>query len=414
DTTVQKVTYHQTVTVAGDEVVYNNDWVTADNQSWDKVDVPQIESYKASQTTVNQSWVNVNTQNQTVDITYTANPQSIKINYVDDEKGGATVKSDTLNGKTDETVKTGITIPENYSVVGTTPSEYTFKSSGNTDITVHLKHVIDTTSEEKTVTRTIKVTDPTGKVTTIPQTAKVTRTVSTDKVTNQKTYGDWTSSSFDSYDVPTIEGYTATQSKVDTATVTGDTQNSEVNITYTANDQAIKINYIDSDNNDSVVKSDTLNGKTDQTVKTGITIPEGYTIEEQAPTDYTFKASGNADITVKLKHGTTTVTPDNPKTTGDKLPDNPSKNYPSGVGQNDLNKTVTRKVTITTPDNKSTVTNQTVTFIRNATVDEVTGNVTYGSWSENGKHTFATVNVPTVPGYTATGDVSSLTVTPDS
>src|SRR5699024_11272214 len=57
---------------------------------------------------------------------------------------------------------------------------------------------------------------------------------------------------------------------------------------------------------------------------------------------------------------------------------------------------------------------QTVTFIRNATVDEVTGNVTYGSWSENGKHTFATVNVPTVPGYTATGDVSSLTVTPDS
>src|SRR5699024_4863278 len=138
-------------------------------------------------------------------------------------------------------------------------SEYTFKSSGNTDITVHLKHVIDTTSEEKTVTRTIKVTDPTGKVTTIPQTAKVTRTVSTDKVTNQKTYGNWTSSSFDSYDVPTIEGYTATQSKVDTATVTGDTQNSEVNITYTANDQAIKINYIDSDNNDSVVKSDTLN-----------------------------------------------------------------------------------------------------------------------------------------------------------
>ena len=143
DTTVQTVTYHQTVTVAGDEVVYNNDWVTADNQSWDKFDVPQIEGYKASQTTVNQSGVNVNTQNQTVDITYTANPQSIKINYVDDEKGGASVKSDTLNGKTDETVKTGITIPENYNVVGTTPSEYTFKANGNTDITVHLKHVID-------------------------------------------------------------------------------------------------------------------------------------------------------------------------------------------------------------------------------------------------------------------------------
>ena len=412
DTTVQTVTYHQTVTVAGDEVVYNNDWVTADNQSWDKVDVPQIEGYKASQTTVNQSWVNVNTQNQTVDITYTANPQSIKINYVDDEKGGVSVKSDTLNGKTDETVKTGITIPENYNVVGTTPSEYTFKANGNTDITVHLKHVIDTTSEEKTVTRTIKVTDPTGKVTTIPQTAKVTRTVSTDKVTNQKTYGDWTTSSFDSYDVPLIEGYTASQSKVDTDTVTSDTQNSEVNISYTANDQAIKINYIDSDNNDSVVKSDTLNGKTDQTVKTGITIPEGYTIEEQVPTDYTFKVSGNTDITVKLKHGTTTVIPDNPKTTADKLPDNPSKNYPSGVGQNDLNKTVTRTIKITDSQGKVTTETQTVHLTRTATVDEVTGDITYGDWSTG---SFDSYDVPVIEGYTASqSKVDTATVTSDT
>ncbi|WP_274355391.1 mucin-binding protein [Ligilactobacillus salivarius] len=343
---------------------------------------------------------------------YHANDQSIKINYVDDEKGGATVKSDTLNGKTDQTVKTGITIPENYSVVGTTPSEYTFKANGNTDITVHLKHVIDTTSEEKTVTRTIKVTDPTGKVTTIPQTTKVTRTVSTDKVTNQKTYGDWTSSSFDSYDVPTIEGYTATQSTVDEVKVTSDTQNSEVNISYTANDQAIKINYVDSDNNDSVVKSDTLNGKTDQTVKTGITIPEGYTIEEQVPTDYTFKASGNTDITVKLKHGKTTVTPDNPKTTADKLPDNPAKSYPEGVGQNDLNKTVTRTIKVTDPTGKVSTTTQTVHLTRTATVDEVTGKVTYGDWSTG---SFDSYNVPSVEGYTASQDkVDTATVTSDT
>ena len=687
DTTVQKVTYHQTVTVAGDEVTYNNDWLTADNQKWDEFDVPQIESYKASQTTVNQSWVNVNTQNQTVDITYTttrqvvngswtfkytdkmtgeeimpsttihaqfirdidsaahkygdwtyvpnsfsqtgthinftgdpqksdnfdngnfdnfsfniglpaapnsnynqaygnfaitfqlrnnsdqpdtmektssvpydkvsikqesqtrtltehyvyadgdkkgqkiaddavveifysrevksindqvvstsewkldttkgdkatpgyhvvsgtwtnlpttwsvvsvsaptiqgyttdtnetennpghvsslrwvyptqsgelndtfmpgnkhtyeyqpehttyyhANDQSIKINYVDDEKGGATVKSDTLNGKTDQTVKTGITIPENYSVVGTTPSEYTFKANGNTDITVHLKHVIDTTSEEKTVTRTIKVTDPTGKVTTIPQTTKVTRTVSTDKVTNQKTYGDWTTSSFDSYDVPTIEGYAASQSKVDEAIVDGNSKDSEINISYTANDQAIKINYVDSDNNDSVVKSDTLNGKTDQTVKTNINIPKGYTIEEQVPTDYTFKASGNTDITVKLKHGTTTVTPDNPKTTADKLPDNPSKNYPSGVGQNDLNKTVTRTIKVTDPQGKVTTETQTVHLTRTATVDEVTGDITYGDWSTG---SFDSYNVPVIEGYTATqSKVDTATVTSDT
>ena len=343
---------------------------------------------------------------------YHANDQSIKINYVDDEKGGATVKSDTLNGKTDQTVKTGITIPENYSIVGTTPSEYTFKANGNTDITVHLKHVIDTTSEEKTVTRTIKVTDPTGKVTTIPQTTKVTRTVSTDKVTNQKTYGDWTTSSFDSYDVPTIEGYTASQSTVDEAIVDGNSKDSEVNISYTANPQSIKINYVDSDNNGSVVKSDTLSGKTDQTVKTDITIPDGYVIEGNVPTGYTFKASGNTDITVKLKHGTTIVAPDNPKTTNDKLPDNPNKNYPSGVGQNDLNKTVTRTIKVTNPQGKVTTETQTVHLTRTATVDEVTGNVTYSDWSTG---SFDSYDVPEIEGYTATqSKVDTAKVTSDT
>ena len=410
--TTETQTVHLTRSATVDEVtgeVTYSDWSTG---SFDSYDVPVIEGYTATQSKVDTAKVTSNTQNSEVNVTYTANPQSIKINYIDDDKGGATVKSDALNGKTDETVKTGITIPENYTVVGTAPSDYTFKAKDNADITVHLKHVIDTTSEEKTVTRTIKVTDPTGKVTTIPQTAKVTRTVSTDKVTNQKTYGDWTTGSFDSYDVPVIEGYTATQSKVDTATVTSDTQNSEVNITYTANPQSIKINYVDSDNNDSVVKSDTLNGKTDQTVKTNINIPDGYVIEGNVPNDYTFKASGNTDITVKLKHRTTTVTPDNPKTVADKLPDNPSKNYPSGVAENDLNKTVTRTIKITDPQGKVTTETQTVHLTRTATVDEVTGKVTYGDWTTG---SFDSYDVPSVEGYTASQDkVDTDKVTSDS
>src|SRR5699024_7963557 len=292
----------------------------------------------------------------------------------------------------------GITIPEGYTIEEQVPTDYTFKVSGNTDITVKLKHgtttVIPdnpkTTADKlpdnpsknyhsgvgqndlnKTVTRTIKITDSQGKVTTETQTVHLTRTATVDEVTGDITYGDWTTGSFDSYDVPVIEGYTASQSKVDTATVTSDTQNSEVNITYTANPQSIKINYVDSDNNDSVVKSDTLNGKTDQTVKTNINVLDGYVIEGNVPTDYTFKASGNADITVKLKHGTTTVTPDKPKTTNDKLPDNPSKNYPSGVAESDLNKNVTRTIKVTDPQDKVTTEIQTVHLTRSATVDEV-------------------------------------------
>ena len=145
-------------------------------------------------------------------------------------------------------------------------------------------------------------------------------------------------------------------------------------------------------------------------------MPDGWKLvgNETIPSTVTFTGEGVPDKKVTVDHATVTVTPDQPKTPSDKLPDNPGKSYPSGVAKDDLSKTVARKVVITTPDGKETVTNQTVTFTRNATVDEVTGNVTYGSWSENGKHTFVTVNVPTVPGYTANSNVLSLTVTPDS
>ena len=570
-TTTQTV--HLTRTATVDEVtgkVTYGDWTTG---SFDSYDVPSVEGYTATQSKVDTAKVTSDTQNSEVNISYTANPQSIKINYVDDDKGGATVKSDTLNGKTDETVKTGITIPENYTVVGTAPSDYTFKAKDNAAITVHLKHVIDTKSEEKTITRTIKVTNPNGGVMTIPQSAKSTRTVSTDKVTGEVTYGDWSKATLDGYDVPLIEGYTASQSSVATTTVDGSSEDNvvEINYTpnkqvisidyvdngkvistqvltgktdetvktniqspdkdkyvvvgdnpesytfkakdnedvrvevkhvindsteskdvtrtivvtspdgkettkvqkatvsrtvhtdavtgaktydewskatldkynvptvdgytpslnvveglevdgnnedsvvkvgYTANPQSIKVNYVDEDNGSSTVKTETLNGKTDQTVKTGIEIPDGYVVEGQVPTDYTFKAKDNADITVKLKHGTTTVTADNPKTTDDKLPDNPSKSYPSGVGQNDLNKDVTRTIKVTDPTGKVTTETQTVHLTRNATVDEVTGNVTYGDWTTG---SFDSYDVPSVEGYTASQDkVERTPVTADS
>src|SRR5699024_261375 len=407
--TTETQTVHLTRSATVDEVtgeVTYSDWSTG---SFDSYDVPVIEGYTATQSKVDTAKVTSNTQNSEVNVTYTANSQSIKINYVDDDKGGATVKSDTLNGKTDETVKTGITIPENYTVVGTTLSEYTFKAKDNADITVHLKHVINTTSEEKTITRTIKVTNPNGEVMTIPQSAKSTRTVSTDKVTGEVTYGDWSKATLDGYDVPGIEGYTASQSKVDETTVDGSSEDNVVEINYTPNKQVISINYVD---NDKVIATQVLTGKTDETVKTEIKVPDGYVVDGNVPADYTFKASENPDITVKLKHETTTVTQDKPKTTDDKLQDNPNKNYPSGVAESDLNKDVTRTIKVTDPKGKVTTTTQTVHLTRNATVDEVTGEVTYGDWTTG---SFDSYDVPSVEGYTASQDkVDTDKVTSDS
>src|SRR5699024_5308335 len=262
--------------------------------------------------------------NNEVNITYTANPQSIKITYVDDDKGGATVKSDTLNGKTDETVKTGITIPDGYEVDGQVPSEYSFKAK-----TVHLKHstvtvipyLPKTTDDKlpnnttksypkgvakddlnKTVVRTIKVTTPDGKTTTTRQTVYLNRVAVVDEVTGQVTYSKWSLGELDRYDVPVVDGYTPSQDRVNMKVATSETKDSVVEITYAPNGQSINITYVDDDKGETTVDSYILAGKTDETVKTGIEIPDGYEVEGQVPTDYTFKAKDNTDITVRLKH----------------------------------------------------------------------------------------------------------------
>lgn len=93
------------------------------------------------------------------------------------------------------------------------------------------------------------------------------------------------------------------------------------------------------------------------------------------------------------------------------LPDNPGKNYPSGVAKDDLNKTVTRTINITTPDGKTQTITQKAEFTRSATVDEVTGEVTYGPWSKN--VVLESVDVPNIPGYVPSASVPEITVTPN-
>ena len=114
---------------------------------------------------------------------------------------------------------------------------------------------------------------------------------------------------------------------------------------------------------------------------------------------------------VRLKHGTITVTPDDPKMPADVLLDNPGKKYPSGVAKDDLNKTVKRTINITTPDGKTQTITQKAEFTRSATVDEVTDEVTYGPWSKN--VVLESVDVPNIPGYVPSASVPEITVTPN-
>ena len=145
------------------------------------------------------------------------------------------------------------------------------------------------------------------------------------------------------------------------------------------------------------------------------TYPEGGKFDTDKDTDQEFK------VTLKAKE--VTVTPDQPKTPGTPVdPNNPEgPKYPAGLEEKDLNKTVTRTITYVYADGTPVLnedgTPKTVTqeakFTREAKVNLVTGEVTYGDWSE--AKDLAEVKSPVVKGYLADkATVPATKVTADS
>lgn len=409
-------------------------WTTGE---WANYDVPVIPGYTASQSQIAKTVVTGTTEDQTVNITYTANPQTTTVVYQSED--GTSVHTTTVNGHTGQTVKVSNEVPVGWHVVnGTVPSEITFGPNGTPKTVVTIAHshatvtpdAPKTTSDKlpdnpaktypagvshddlnKTITGTIKVTMPDGQIKTVVKAAHLTRTADVDEVTGEVTYSDWTTGYWSDYTAPSVPGYTANYPYIAGQLVTGETTDQTIEITYTANDGTQTIVYQDEDG--SEIDKQVISGKTDEKVKVTPDVPDGYVLKGEVPSEVTIKPDDNP-ITVTVEHGKSHVTPDKPVNKGDLIPDTKDKHYPEGLTHNDLNKTITREVTITDPSGKKTTRKQTVTFTRDATVDEVTGKVTYGTWSENGKHIFDEVNVPYITGYRASEEVPEVTVIPDS
>uniref|UniRef100_UPI0024BA761B mucin-binding protein n=1 Tax=Limosilactobacillus sp. DJ3M12 TaxID=2991835 RepID=UPI0024BA761B len=323
------------------------------------------------------------------------------------------VKSIPLTGKTGQTVDVNVEVPDGYHQDNQIPSTYTFTGNDNHDITVQLSHLTQNATDHKDVTRTINVTDPSGHVLTKTQKVTLSRTGLTDQVTHQTTWQDWSTASWNVYDVPTIAGYTPSQSRVDEVTVNGDTQDATVNIHYTANDQTTHVVYKDASG--KVIKNDTVTGKTGQTVDSKSSLPAGWKIADSStvkavPATITFKGASTPDTVITVDHAHRTIQPTDPIKPDEKTPD--GKTTIDGGHQADLNKTVTRTINITDPTTKkTTTTTQTATLTRTGDLDEVTGHVTYGQWSTG---SWDKVDVPAIDDYTPNqSKVSAHKVTAD-
>nr|DAP76429.1 MAG TPA: Mucin binding domain [Caudoviricetes sp.] len=96
----------------------------------------------------------------------------------------------------------------------------------------------------------------------INQTIHFTRTAKKDLVNGKVSYGNWTpeQGTWKKYEAPIIDGFIANPKEIPEQTVNADTKSTSVNIMYTAVSVGITINFIDRDNNNSVVGSVTLTG----------------------------------------------------------------------------------------------------------------------------------------------------------
>ncbi|NJW39967.1 hypothetical protein HC239_11400, partial [Streptococcus suis] len=225
---------------------------------------------------------------------------------------------------------------------------------------------------------------------------------------------EWTSedAELDAVDSPVIDGYTADVANVPALTVDADSTDSNVLVIYTPNEQVGTVTYID-ETTGATLEVEDLAGVTD--AKIGYTTADriayyasiGYElVSDNYPAGAVYdNIDGNSqDYKVVLKHIIEPATPDtvDPKT---KAPV-------------ELSRTVTRTIEYKYIDENgaeaSATVTQTATFTRTATVDKVTGKVTYTEWTSEDAE-LDRVDSPAIQGYTPNmANVPALTVNADT
>ena len=237
----------------------------------------------------------------------------------------------------------------------------------------------------------------------------------------QVTYTDWAPAknsegqvvtNFPQYEV-TKPGYTATATgaTIETidgkqyvpasGTITEDSANEVVNVTYTANEHTLVINYVDGNGN--VVGTYNVPGKTDETVNVDVSghVPTNWKLvpNQQTISSYKFGSDDPQPVDYKVEHGTKDITPTDPSVN------------PTDPKYKDMFTTVSRDIYQTKPGQAETkIDTQYVDFGRNGVEDLVTGVVTgTGDWKvgkiennkfvEGGKAEFASENAPQIKGY---------------
>lgn len=289
------------------------------------------------------------------------------------------------------------------------------------------------TSREHLVIKSVDVIEYEGAGDKTPETntrtndATLIKNVTIDKVTGEViATGEWTGKFiYEPIKTPKIDGYTVSlENAGGTAISSGDANEAvagvitrKVKVVYTPEKQELQLKVYDQDLDKYLGKTDSFYGLTDQEVgedpQTRLDelkkqfAERGFDIVEvpELAKNYDNTENGTSDqdnkpqvFVLVVKHHIETVTPDDPKTPDDKIP-NTNQNYPGGLTETDLSKTITRTIIVHMPDGSTKEIKQEVVYTRTATVDSVTKEVTYTDWTSKNSN-WSEYQSPDIPGYT--------------
>ena len=272
-----KVTREVILDATTGEIKSLGGWSTA---KWERYSAPEFKGYTPDKAQIDETAVNKDTQDTTVEISYTAN----EITKPETKDITRTIIVHEPNGTDQKVIQTATLTREvilyaptgeiksvgewstakwgTYSAPefkGYTPDkaqiDETTVNKNTQDTTVEISYKANeiTKTETKDITRTIIVHTPNGTDQTVIQKATLTREVILDAPTGEiKSAGKWSTAKWESYSAPEFKGYTPDKAQIDETTVNEDTQDTTVEISYTANETPEQPDHSkDNSNNDN-------------------------------------------------------------------------------------------------------------------------------------------------------------------
>ena len=376
----------------------------------------------------------------------------ITINYVDLDDNNKVLKSDSLSGVANNTIdykadfdKIVNSLKEQHYVYDKDEDKLPWtdgqiklpaNGSDNPVYTVGFRHEAVTVKpgeknpvtnevddkQSQTIKQTIKYNGAPNSIADNVQSLTFNRDAQVDLVTGKTSYLNWdkASQTFKDVDSPNVDGYDVDIKTVKGETVKPDDKDITKTVTYTKKaipTHNITINYIDADDGNKIIKSDKQSGKSGTTIQYHDHMQDiikqlgngNYEVDKDKsdlPLDNNGDIKLQNDLTdnstykVILKHKVVTLKPSD-------------KNPLTGKEEADQTKTITQTIKYSGTDKDIPNNVQTVKFHRDATVDLVTGKVTYLDW-DKASQTFADVVSPVIAGYSPNiKTVKGETVKPD-